>query len=87
MFFTDIGCVCGVSPKGLVHNLLMFFNLRSSKIEDSETYFSDLLTAHNDHPCYVKHVLGRIYVFFTLFGCSLLKEDSLRGGLAQGNRI
>ena len=24
----------------------------------------------NDHPKYVKHVLGRIYVFFTLFGCS-----------------
>ena len=32
----------GLSPKGLVHNLLMqFFTLGSSKIEVFETYFSD----------------------------------------------
>ena len=35
------GGVC-VSPKGLVHNLLMqFFSLYSSKIEVSATYFFD----------------------------------------------
>ena len=54
---------------GPVHNLLMqFFMPASSKIEVFETYFFDIVTTQNDHPRYVKHVLGRIYVFFTLFG-------------------
>ena len=54
---------------GLAHNLLMqVFTLDSSKIEVSETYFSDIVTTQYDHPRYVKHVLGHIYVFFTLFG-------------------
>ena len=58
-----------MSPQGLVHNLLMqFFNLGSSKIEVFETGFFDIVTTQNDHPRYVKHVLGRIYMFFTLFG-------------------
>ena len=51
------------------HNLLMqFFTPDSSKIEVSETCFFDIVTTQYDHPRYVKHVLGRIYVFFTLFG-------------------
>ena len=59
----------GVAPTGLVHNLLMqFFTLESSKIEVFETYFYDILTTQYDHPRYVKHVLGRIYMIFTLFG-------------------
>ena len=54
---------------GLVHNLLMqFFTLGSSKIEVFETCFFDIVTTQNDHPRYVKHVLGRIYVFLPLFG-------------------
>ena len=54
---------------GPVHNLLMqFFTLGSSKIEVFETCYYDILTTQNDHPRYVKHVLGRIYVLFTLFG-------------------
>ena len=58
-----------MSPKGLVHNLLMeFFTLGSSKIEVFETWFFDTMITQNDHPRYVKHVLGRIYVFFSLFG-------------------
>ena len=73
MFFTLFGYWVGGggggSPKGLVHNLLMqFFNLDSSKIEVLETFFFDVVITQNDHPRYVKHVLGRIYVFFTLFG-------------------
>ena len=57
----------GSSPKGWVHNLLVqFFTLGSSKIEVFETYFSDTVITQNDHPRYVKHVLGRIYVFFSL---------------------
>ena len=72
VFFTLFGCWVrggGVSPKGRVHNLLMqFFNPDSSKMEVFETYFFDIVTTQNDHPSYGKHVLGRIYVFFTLFG-------------------
>ena len=45
----------------------LFFTLGSSKIEVCETYFYDIVTAHNDHPSYVKHFLGCICVFFTLF--------------------
>ena len=59
----------GGAPKGLVHNLLMqFFTLGSSKMEVFETCFFDIVTTQNDHPRYVKHVLGCICVFFTLFG-------------------
>ena len=54
---------------GPVHNLLVqFFTAGSPKIEVFETCFFDIVTTQNDHPRYVKHVLGRIYVFFTLFG-------------------
>ena len=53
-----------------MHNLLMqFFNPDSSKIEVFETFLFDIVTTQNDHPSYAKHILGRIYVFFTLFGC------------------
>ena len=52
-----------------MHNLLMqFFNPDSSKIEVFETCFFDIVTTQNDISSYGKHVLGRIYVFFTLFG-------------------
>ena len=54
---------------GPVHNLLMqLFTLGSSKIDVFETWFFHIVTTQNDHPSYAKHVLGRIYVFFTLFG-------------------
>ena len=74
MFFTLFGNPVragggGGAPRGLVHNLLMqFFTPDSSKMEVFETSFFDIVTTQNDHPRYVKHVLGRIYVFFTPFG-------------------
>ena len=69
----------GGSPKGLVHNLLMqFFTPDSSKIEVSETCFFDIVTTQYNHPRYVKHVLGRIYVFFTRLG------NQVRGGGGGG---
>ena len=72
MFFTLFGYWPhggGGSPKRLVHNLLMQFStLGSSKIEVFEICFNDIVATQNDHPRYVKHVLGRIYMFFTLFG-------------------
>ena len=70
---------------------MQFFTVGSSKIEVFETCFYDIVTTQYDHPRYVKHVLARIYVVYTLFipyfGCVLLGLDSLRGGLAEGNRI
>ena len=61
--------VAGGPPKGLVHNLLMpSFSLDSPKIEVFETGSSGLIITQNDHPSYVKHVLGRLYVFFTILG-------------------
>ena len=47
---------------------MQFFTLGSSKIEVSETYFFYIVTPQYDHRRYVKHVLGRDNVFFTLFG-------------------
>ena len=71
----------GGSPKGLVHNLLMqFFTPDSSKIEVSETCFFNIVTTQYDHPRYVKHVLGCIYVFFTRFG----NQVGGGGGGSQG---
>ena len=49
--------------------LMQFFTLGSSKIEIFETCFFDIVTTQNDISNYAKHVLGRISVFFTLFGC------------------
>ena len=66
MFFTLFGYWV---PQGIVHNLLMqFFTLNSSKIEVFETCVYDIVTTQYDHPRYLRHVLGRIYMFFTLFG-------------------
>ena len=59
---------------GLVHNLLMpFFAVGSLKIDVSTSFFLISphvidMTTQNDHARYVKHVLGRIYVFVTSFG-------------------
>ena len=51
-----------------VHNLVMqFFTPGSSKMEVFETCFFDVVTTQNDHRRYVRHVLGGIYMFFTLF--------------------
>ena len=67
-------------PNGLLNTkLVQFFTPQSSKIQVSETYFDDLLVTHNDHPSYVKHVLG-IYVFFTLLGYCVRGGG---GGLSQ----
>ena len=73
MFFTLFGYWVGGggggSPKGLVHNLLMqLFTRDNSKIELFKICFFDIVTTQYDHPSYLKYVLGRIYMFFTLFG-------------------
>ena len=57
---------------------MQFFNPDSSKIEVFEACFFAIVTTRNDHPSYGKHVLGRIYVFFTLFGYQV------GGGVSQG---
>ena len=58
---------------------MQFFNLGSSKIEVFETGFYDIVTTQNDISSYAKHVLGRIYVFFTSFGYQVRG-----GGVSQG---
>ena len=69
MHSTVKGVGGGGAPMGLVHNVLMqFFPLGSSKMEVFESCFYDIVIIQYDHPRYIKHVLGRIYVFFTLFG-------------------
>ena len=90
------GCICvlfiafryrapgggGGAPKGLVHNRLMqLFHPDSSNIEVFETGFFDIVTPQNDHPRYVKHVLGRICMFFTLFG---IRSGGGGGGAPMG---
>ena len=62
---------------GPAHNL-QFFTLGSSKIEVFETYFYDIVTTRYDHPRCVKHVLGRIYMIFTLFGYQVRGGGGLR---------
>ena len=67
--YSGIGPTGGGSPKGLAHSLLMrVFTLDSSKMKVFKTFFFDIVTTQYDHPSYLKHVLGRIYMFFTLFG-------------------
>ena len=58
---------------------MQFFTLDSSKIEVFETCFFDIVITQNDHPRYVKHVLGCIYVFVTLFGYWVGGGGSPRG--------
>ena len=48
--------------------LMQLFTPCSSKIEVFETCFFDMVTTQYDHPSYVRHFSGRIYVFFTPFG-------------------
>ena len=45
-------------------------------MEISKTDLFDTLAIQNDQISYIKHVLGPLYVFFTLFGC--------RGGVPKG---
>ena len=67
---------------GPVHNLLMqFFTPGSSKIEVFEFFFFDVVTTQNDHRRYVRHVLGRIYMFFTYLG--IRSEGEAGGGLPR----
>ena len=44
------------------------FHLGQLKNQSFQNYFFDTQISRNDHLRYVKHVLGSIYVFFTLFG-------------------
>ena len=52
-------------------------------IEFYGAHIFDFVATQNDLPSYVKHVLGRVYMFFTLFGGWVLKVDSLPGAGMQ----
>ena len=72
VFFTPIGYYVqggGVLPRDWYTTCLCSFSpCRAQKSTFSKLVFFDIVTTQNDHPRYVKHVLGCIYVFFTLFG-------------------
>ena len=44
---------------------MQFSSPNTSKMDLSETDFSDTVTIHNDQISHVKHVLAPLYVFFT----------------------
>ena len=69
-FYLGIGCRGGGgAPNGLVHNLLMqLCTPGTSKMKVFETCFFHTVTSQNDHPRYLKHIGGRINVFFIFFG-------------------
>ena len=84
VFFTPIGYYVqggGVLPRDWYTTCLCSFSpCRAQKSTFSKLVFFDIVTTQNDHPRYVKHVLGCIYVFFTLFGYQV------RGGGGGGSQ-
>ena len=85
MCFSSYLCLgrVGGGQTGLVHNLLMqFLSLYSSKIEVSKTSYFDF-----DHPRYVKHLLARICVVFTLVWVCVAWGRLSARWFAEGNRI
>ena len=53
-----------------MHAYMHLCTLGGSQIKVCKLYF-DIVITHNDHPSYVKYVLGGIYMFFTLLGNGL----------------
>ena len=59
----------GCLPQGIgTQPAYAVFHSPQLKNRSFRNFFFDIVTTHNDHPRYVKHVLGRIYMFFTVFG-------------------
>ena len=58
-----------INGSSLNRALLRVDSLRGGLAEGNRIYLFDIVTTHHDQPSYVKHVLGRICLFFTLFGC------------------
>ena len=73
----------------MVHSLLMqFFTLDNTKMEVFKTWFFDIVTTRYDHPSYLKQILGRIYMFFTLFGyCAGERGGSQGIGTQPANAV
>ena len=56
-------------PRDWYTTCLCNFSLwTAQKSRFSKLVFLIILTTQYDHPSYLKHILGRIYMFFTLFG-------------------
>ena len=56
------------TPSAYAIYLCSVYPCRAQKSEVPETSFLDVVATQNDHSTYLNHVLGSIYVFFTLFG-------------------
>ena len=72
MFFTLFGYWVlsgGGGGQGIGTQLAyVVFHRDNLEMEVFETCFYVIVTTQYDHPSYVKHVLGRIHMIFTLFG-------------------
>ena len=91
-FLTYLGiwCVCwgGGFPMDWYTTCLRSFSpCTAQKSKFPKISFFDMPATENDHPSYVKPLLGSILCFFHPIWASVLKVDSLRGGLAEGNNI
>ena len=63
--------------------LYAFVHLGWHKNEKMGRVFFGIVITHNDHPSYVKHVLGSNYVLFTLLGYWLCAGGGGEGCLAM----
>ena len=71
MFFTLVGCwvLGGGLPREWYRTCLRSISPRvAEKSKFRKLNFFDIVAIHNYHRSYVKHVLGSIYVVFTLGG-------------------
>ena len=71
MFFTLFGYWApggGGFSQGIGTSYLCNFSPWATEKSKFSNVIFDIVTTQYDHPRYVKHVLARIYVFFTLFG-------------------
>ena len=71
-------------PEGLVHNLMCSFSPWTAKKSKFLKLTFDIVITQNDHPRYVKHVVGRVYVCFTLFGYWACAGGGMGGGGGGG---
>ena len=72
----------GLPRDGYTTCLCSFSPWAAQKSKFSKLIFFDIVTTQYDHPRYVKHVLGRIYVFFTLLGTRCARGGG--GGAPKG---
>ena len=79
---TGCGGGGGVSP-GIQPACAVFHPEQLKNRSFRNLFFFDIVTTQYGHPRYVKHVLGHICVFFTLFGYWVRGGGGGQAGLVQ----